>query len=540
MHKLHLKSFIASIAVLFSRVFGLIREMIFAFFFGASAVYDAYLTAFRIPNLMRDLFAEGALSQAFVAQFSKSLSSSGKEQAWILANRTISFVLVFMGSITILGVIFSPFLVDIIAHGFDAEKYQLTVELNRILFPFILFVSLAALWMAMLNSFGRFGLPQSASTFFNISSVASGILLALIFVDEWRTAIFNGNFNEASTETLASVMLFIAGGTLFGGFVQWFVQFPSLRRLGFRFSFQKNFLHPDLLEVIRLAIPAIIAGAAVQVNVLINTFFASFLVDGSISWLGYAFRLMQFPIGVFGVSVALAATPSLAKAIGQKQTTTSRDLLQKALKLIVYLCLPASLGLIFFGEPIIELIYERGNFTTQDTLMTTQALQAYGIGLCFYALIKLYQPSFVAFKNAKTPMYISFGSILINFVLNYLFVFILEWGHQSLALATSLVAIINCLLLTFLMVRQHVQKLFSRNLVLQLFKIFVVAGLANGLGWLFYKFVLLDWQALKILEVFLLIALVGFTYLALSFGFKIEEAKIFLAKISQKLGRAKK
>ena len=313
---------IATLAVSGSRIMGLVREMVFAFFFGAGPALDAFIAAFRIPNLLRDLFSEGALSNAFVTVFSKKGVKEGDEAAWRLANHVFGFVIVVLGALTLLGIVFSPWIVHGVASGFTGEKFQYTVLLNRILFPFILFVSFAAIAMGMLNTKGKFALPQSASTFFNITSIVTGLLFAWLLEPEGMRQGFAFLLNHTgekmgSWEATKRALTGMAIGTLIGGLVQWWVQMPALNRLGFRFRPTVDFKDEGLRQVLRLTGPAIIGGAAVQVNVLVNTNFASYLVDGSIAWLNFAFRLMQFPIGVFGVAVALATAPAVARVAAQ-------------------------------------------------------------------------------------------------------------------------------------------------------------------------------------------------------------------------------
>lgn len=480
---------IATLAVMGSRVMGLVREMVFAFFFGAGPALDAFIAAFRIPNLLRDLFAEGALSSSFVAIFSKKLATEGDEEAFKLASRVFSFVWILMAVISLLGIIFSPQIVHVVASGFTGEKFELTVLLNRILFPFILFVSLAAIAMGMLNAKGKFALPQSASTFFNITSIVTGLLTAYFLAPEFiggvaRHLIYKTPAPAGDWVSLSRAMMGMAIGSLLGGLVQWIVQMPALFRLGYRPHFLMGWTDPAFKQVIRLTIPAIIGGAAVQVNVLVNTNFASYLADGSISWLNYAFRLMQFPIGVFGVAVASATTPVLARFLALNDLESFRKTLRESSQLAMFLCIPSALGLMALARPIMALIYEHGQFTAQDTTQAAYALMAYSTGLVAYALVKIYQPAFLAFNDSRTPMLISLGSIVTNLILNGVFVFVFHFHHWGLALGTSLVALANAALLSILF-RERLPKIWNRDLVVQLTKILAASILAVGLGfWL--------------------------------------------------------
>lgn len=434
----------ATVAILGSRLFGLIREQVFAFFFGASAVFDAFLVAFRIPNLLRDLFAEGALSQSFVAVFSKKIALGKKDEAYQLTDLVSTFVIVLIGSLVFIGVIFAPQIVSVLASGFTEEKRTLTITLTRTLMPFILFVSLAAILMGMLNSLGRFFLPHSASTFFNITSILCGLGLAWFF----SPAYFDNIHKPDSAWIWASrAILGMAIGTLIGGLVQYLIQVPSLWRLAYRPRLNFNFKNDGLNTILKLTLPAIIGGAAVQVNVLVNTQFASHLSDGSISYLNYAFRLMQFPLGVFGVAIASASAPVLARLIAKNHISDFQHTIRSSLQMSLFLAIPSTVGLIVLAEPIIALIYEHGRFDALDTVGTAYALVNYAFGITAYSLIKIYQPAYLAHHDAKTPMRISLLSIVLNFAINWYFIHELGWPHWSLALGTALVATINLVLL---------------------------------------------------------------------------------------------
>lgn len=482
---------IATIAVSGSRVAGLLREMVFAFFFGAGPALDAFIAAFRIPNLLRDLFAEGALSNAFVTVFSKKGAKEGDASAWELANRVMMFVFVLIGIVTLLGIIFAPWVVPVVASGFEGEKYEFTVLLTRLLFPFILFVSLAAVAMGMLNSKGKFALPQSASTFFNITSIAVGLTCAFLFSPEimkatWSYLVDGSARPETTWVEISRAITGMAIGTLVGGLVQWWIQMPSLFKLGFRFRPKWNLKDPGLANVLKLTGPAIIGGAAVQVNVLVNTNFASYLADGSISWLNYAFRLMQFPIGVFGVSVALATTPAIARLVAQKDFQGFKKTLRESTQMALFLCIPSAIGLIALSYPVLSLIYEHGQFTSFDTQQSSYALMAYAVGLCFYAMIKIYQPAFLAFNDAKTPMLIAMASIAINAALNYYLVFVLHFAHWGLALGTSGVALWDCLLLTILF-RKKLTGIWTFGLFGQIIKILISSLISVAAAWFIYS-----------------------------------------------------
>src|SRR5687767_2375137 len=382
---------IVSVAVMFSRVLGLVRETVFARFFGAGFLYDAFVVAFKIPNILRDLFAEGALSAAFVKVFTDYQIKKNEIEAWRLASLIFNVLAVVMSAITVIGILIAPYVVPLLARGFPPEKAALAVTLAQIMFPFILLVALAALAMGVLNTKGRFGVPASASTAFNIASIIFGLGFAyLLSGGEWEVS-----FDKQLVPSVAAqwAIIGMAIGTLMGGAAQLLVQLPSLLNVGFRFSSILNFTDPGVQRVMRLMGPAIIGTSAVQVKVLVDIFVVSG-IDGGNSWLSYSFRLMQFPIGVFGVAIGTAAIPALSRLASEDRIVKFRETLSGALKLVFLLTIPAACGLIVLGEPIIALIYEGGRFKPFDTNMTAWALSAYSIGLAGYAAIKVLSPSF--------------------------------------------------------------------------------------------------------------------------------------------------
>jgi len=467
---------VVGLAVLCSRVLGLIREMVIAALFGASRNMDAFLTAFRAPNMLRDLFAEGALSTAFVTTFSRRIATEGDQSAWGLASKVATLTLVFMSAVTLLGILFAPFVIGILAPGFPAEKAALTILLTRIMFPFILLVSLAALVMGMLNAKNVFGVPAMASSFFNIGSIVGGVALCY-WLDpqpDWR----HPHFGERG-------LIGLALGTLLGGLLQLLIQVPSASRTGFRFRFDFDWRDPGVRTILALMGPATIAASAVQVNVAVNSGFASTLGNGPITWLNIAFRLMQLPLGVFGVAVATVALPLISRSAAIGNTQEFRGALAHAMRLVMLLTIPSAIGLIILAEPIIRLIYQHGRFTAAATVQTAAALRFYAIGLAGYAGVKVLAPAFYALDKRHLPMVVSLISIGVNFALNWLFTFHLGLGHRGLALSTSFVAITNFLFLYVLM-RRHTGRLETGTMLTTLGKIFiagaVLAVLGGGLG----------------------------------------------------------
>jgi putative peptidoglycan lipid II flippase len=462
---------IVSAAVFLSRITGLVREMIMARLFGAGAVYDAFLLGFRIPNLTRDLFAEGALSAAFVPTFTECLATKGKAEAARLANLVATAVIIFVGVFCLLGVIFSPALVRLLAPGFAVVpgKFELAVTMTRIMFPFLLLVALAAQAMGVLNASNQFGVPAMASTFFNIGSVCFGLALGF-----WCGPWLGISHIEG-----------MAYGVVLGGALQLIYQVPSLHRSGFRFRPLIDWSHPGLRHIIQMMGPAILGGAAVQINVMVNTNFASGIADpvrgadGPVSWLGYAFRFMQLPLGLFGVAMASATLPSISRNTAPENLDEFRRTLSRSLGTVFLLTVPSSVGLVVLGQSIIGAIYQHGKFQLYDTQQTALALSFYAIGLAGYSALKVVTPAFYALRDSRTPMVISLCSILINYLAASSMIQLGGLRHAGLALSTSLVALFNFLAL-FWILRRRVHGIYGRNLLSSFLKILAASSVMGA------------------------------------------------------------
>ena len=454
-----------SASVLTSRVSGLLREILMAHWFGSQQAYEAFLVGFRIPNLTRDLFAEGALSSAFVPTFVHYLTTKNKQEAARLANLVSTGIVLFVGALCLLGMIFSPALVDLTAPGFKQVpgKFELTVHLTRIMFPFLLLVALAAQAMGMLNACGSFTIPALSSTCFNVGSVGFGFVLGF-----WVGPHFG-----------LPPIVGMAYGIVLGGMLQLLWQLPSLYRAGFFPRLQWDWSHPGFRQILALMGPAILGNAAVQINVLVNTGFASYLV-GSVAWLGFAFRFMQLPLGLFGVAIATATLPAISQSASLGRMDEFRRTLSRSLGMVFLLTLPSSVGLIVLGEPMIGAIYEHGAFHAHDTQQTALALSCYAIGLGGYAAIKVLAPAFYALNDSRTPMVVSLCSIGINFIAAFAMVRTGTLGHAGLALATSLVALFNFTAL-FWILRNRIGGIHGRALLRSVVQI-VVASAAMGIA----------------------------------------------------------
>src|SRR5438477_2219860 len=458
---------IVGLAVLCSRVLGLIREQIFAGLFGAGKNLDAFLMAFRLPNLLRDLFAEGALSTAFITTFSKKIAIEGDESAWRLANKVATLTAVFMSAVTLLGIVFAPQLVELLTWGsWSPDKTELTILLTRIMWPFMLLVSLAALVMGMLNAKHVFGPPAMASSYFNLGSIIAGVAIGY-----WLDPHFG-----------ARSLVGLAIGTLIGGAWQMIGQFPSLWKVGYRFHPDLRWRDEGVRTVLTLMGPAVVAASAVQVNVLINSGFAVGLGNGPVSWLNIAFRLMQLPLGIFGVAIGTVTLPLVSKHAALGNTAEFRAILARGMRLAFLLTIPSAIGLAMLASPIISVIYQHGRFTAEMTRQTAGALEFYAVGLVSYAVLRVLTPAFYAIGKRNTPMIISFIAIGANLFLNWLFTFRLGWRHRGLAFSTSLIATINFLLLYALM-RRHTRRLETRQMLLALGKICLAGGLLALICW---------------------------------------------------------
>ena len=517
---------VVGIAVLCSRILGLIREQVFAGLFGAGKNLDAFLIAFRVPNLLRDLFAEGALSTAFITTFSKKIATEGDESAWRLGNKVATLTAVFMSIITLLGIIFAPQIIYVMT-GFGAwspEKTEITILLTRIMWPFILLVSLAALVMGMLNAKHVFGPPAMASSYFNLGSIIGGVVIGY-----WLDPHFG-------TRSLIGLSI----GTLIGGLWQLTAQFPSLRRVGYRFRVDLRWRDPGVRTVLTLMGPAVIAASAVQVNVLVNSAFAARLGDGPVSWLNIAFRLMQLPLGIFGVAVGTVTLPLVSRTAALGDMAGFRSALSHAIRLVTLLTIPAAIGLILLAQPIISVIYEHGRFTAGATRQTAGALQFYAIGLAAYSAVKVLAPAFYALDRRYLPMLVSIFSIVVNFVLNWLFMFKVGLGHRGLALSTSLVALTNFLLL-YMMMRKYGGPLETGALFGLLAKLVIPIALLTGVCWLslqtmFYPGAhLAEWQ--RIFGVLLVIAVAAGVFFGSAFLLRVDEVRDVVDVIRRKLRR---
>lgn len=443
-----------------SRVLGLVREQAFAMLFGAGYAFDAFVVAFRIPNLLRDLFGEGALSAAFVAVFSDYDTNKGEKSTWVLAGNVLVFITLLLSAITLLGILFSEQIVGLLVEAeFESVpgKVELTRQLAVIMFPFLLFISLSSVVMGILNTKGRFFIPAMASSFFNLGSIVGGVGLAMVMPRFGQPPIVG-----------------MAIGTLIGGLLQFGGQLPTLYRTGFSFLPNLNLHDPGLRRILRLMVPAVIGLAPLQINVLINTYFASSLAEGSLSWLSYAFRLFWLPVGLFGVALSTATMPVISRYAALKDMEKLRETYTSSITMGFCLTIPASVGLILLGEPITRLIFEHGSLDALATARTSEALTYYALGLFAYSSVKIMVPVFYALDETRYPVFGSFLTMAIN-VLVILFT-IDEMQHKALAFSISCAMGLNFLFLSVALYKK-LAGYSLRYLLLGFVKVLAAAGL---------------------------------------------------------------
>ena len=445
-----------------SRLLGLVRETVLAAVFGASASMqmDAFNVAFRIPNLLRDLFAEGAMTAAFVPTFTRTLTAHGKDAAWRVGSLVMNALIVVTALITIIGMIFAHEITDLLTSDEYAAvpgKVELTAQLTRIMLPFLSMLAIAAAMMGMLNSLRRFFVPSLSPAMFNVASIFAALALAPLMA-------------RFGFEPIVGLAI----GTLIGGIGQIALQWPTLRREGFRYQPILSFRDPAVREILRLMAPATIGVAAVQVNVAVNTFLASSEPQGAVSWLQYAFRLMYLPIGIFGVSIATASLPDISRQAAAADLQAVRHTVSRGLRMMLMLNVPATVGLMVLAQPIIAMIYQRGEFNIIDTVATADALMFYAPGLLGYSAVKIVSPTFYSMRDSRTPVIVSVVSIGVNLALNLALVRV--YGFRGLALGTAISAIFNAAVLLWLL-RRRLGGLDGRALAVALVKITIASAL---------------------------------------------------------------
>jgi len=451
-----------------SRVLGYIRDMVTAFFFGTGNAADAFFLAFTIPNLLRRLFAEGTLTVSFVPVFTEYHETRGPQEARVVASVTMTALSIVLLGVVLLGIYFSPEIVAVMAPGFldDPEKYQLTVHLARIMFPYIFFISLSALSMGILNSLGHFLAPASAPIFLNIAMIGAMFFLCPAF----ETPI-NG----------------LAVGVIIGGVLQLIIQGPALVRRGMIPKIDFNFSHPAVKSILRLILPAVFGASIYQINVVVIRLLASLLPVGSISYLYYADRLTQFPLGIFAVALGTAVLPSMSKMAARGDMERLKATFTDALALTLYITVPAAVGLIVLREPIMSLLFFRGEFDYVSVLKSADALFFFSLGLPAVSAVRVMSNAFYARQDTATPVKVGALAMIMNILLSLWLMTMLS--HSGLALAVSLAAVINGTLLLVIF-RRRMGRLGLRRVVVSLMKTATACLLMGFAVWWFSGFVL--------------------------------------------------
>jgi putative peptidoglycan lipid II flippase len=420
---------------LVSRILGFVRDMLIGQIFGVSAGTDAFFVAFKIPNFLRRLFAEGAFAQAFIPVLADYKERGSQQALKLFIDKTAGTLATALLMITVLGVLAAPVLILLFAPGFawQGSQHELAVQMLRLTFPYILFISLVAFAGAILNSHGKFAIPAVTPVLLNLCMIAAAIYLAPL---------------------MAEPVLALAWGVLAAGLVQLLFQCPALYKLGLLPRLKIDFKDAGVTQVIQLMIPAIFASSISQINLLLNTLLASFLTAGSVSWLYYSDRLVEFPLGIFGIALATVILPNLSKNHAAEDTIAFSNALDWGLRFVLFITVPAALGLLFMAEPILSTLFQYHKFSVYDVQMAGKSLMAYSLGLVGFVLVKVLVPGFTSRKDMKTPVRFGLYTMCANMLLGLLL--IVPFAHVGLALATSLGALFNAGLLLWQLLKEKV------------------------------------------------------------------------------------
>ncbi len=421
---------VVGLATLLSRIFGFLRDMVVAAFFGAGFATDAFFVAFRIPNLLRSILAEGSLTIAFVPIFTQYLKNKPQKSALELVNVAATLLTMILVLVTMAGILFAPWIVRLIAFGFgdDPAKYELTVFLTRLMFPYIFFMSLVALCMGILNSLRHFATPALSPVLLNIAIIAA--------------ALFLRGFFEAPVTALAV-------GVLVGGFLQLAVQIPALRKRGVRFRPDFHFSHPGVKKIGLLMLPALFGAAVYQINIFVGTLLASFLPGGSVSYLYYADRIVQLPLGIFALAVGTASLPSFSEQAARGDFDELKRTISFSLRIILFVTIPCMAALIALRVPVISVLFQHGRFDAASTIRTAEALLFYTVGLWAFSGIRVLVSAFYALQDTKTPVKIAFIAFIVNVIASLVLMRPLE--HGGLALAVSIASSVNITVLAIIL-----------------------------------------------------------------------------------------
>lgn len=476
-----------------SRIMGFLRDMIVAHIFGATGLTDAFYVAFKIPNFMRRLFAEGAFSQAFVPVLAHYKEKQGHQELRKFIDHVSGTLSVILTIVTILGILAAPLVVVLFAPGFDkdATRYQLTVDMLRITFPYILFISLTAFASGILNTHNHFAGPAFTPVILNITMIIAAVWLA---------------------PHMANPIVGLAWGVFAAGILQLLFQFPFLMRLQLFPRFKPSFRDPGVKRVLRLMLPALFGVSVSQIGLLIDTVFASFLQEGSISWLYNSERLMEFPLGMLGAALSTVVLPHLSKCFAKDSHDEFSHTIEWAVRLVLLLAIPSTIGLMMLSTPLISSLFHYGKFSGFDVIMTGKALVAYAIGVPFMILLKVMASGFYSRQDIKTPVKVAVFSLVLNMIFNFIFIWHLH--HAGLALASSLSSTINALVLLYLLVKRDIYRVSKTLLNFSIKVLFANVLLAIAL-WLCNSpaqlWLTWSWHQ-KFLHLFLLLAIATVVY----------------------------
>ncbi len=443
---------VVGLATMLSRISGFLRDMVVAAFFGAGLTTDAFFVAFRIPNMLRRLLGEGSLTVSFVPVFTEYLNKKTKAEAYELANVAFTLLSIILVLVSIAGIIFSPLIVTIMAPGWYIDRpdhYHLTVFLNRLMFPYIFFIALVALCMGILNSLRHFAAPALSPVILNICMILA-VLLLMDFFPEPITAL--------------------AVGVMIGGVLQLAMQWPFLVKFGLKLKPDFNFRHPGLKKIGLLMLPAVFGASIYQINIFIATILASLLPSGSVSYLYYADRVVELPLGVFAIAVGTAALPSFSEQVAKGDFHELKGTINFSLRLILFVTIPATIALIVLRVPIISVLFQRGAFDIQSTLLTAQALLCYAVGLWAFSVIRVIVSAFYSLQDAKTPMMAAIVAFIVNGICSVVLMYPLK--HSGLALATSIATAVNVVILSVILKRK-IGAFLNREFYHSVFKIFL-------------------------------------------------------------------
>lgn len=509
---------VVGISTMLSRIFGLIRDIIVAAIFGAGWIYDAFLVAFRIPNLLRRIIGEGSLTVSFVPVFTEYLQKKSKDEALELANIAFTLLSIILVIISMLGVLFSPLIVALNAPGFikTPDQFALAVFLNRLMFPYIFFMSLVALCMGILNSFKHFAAPALSPVILNISMILATLLLHDYF---------------------SQPIIALAVGVMIGGVLQLAMQWPFLVKFGVKFKFRVNLHHPGIKQIAILLLPAILAAAVNTINVIIGQILASFLPKGSVSYLYYADRVMELPLGIFAIAIGTATLPSFSRHTAAGNMDELKSSISFALRLMLFVTMPAMVGLMALSLPIISVLFQRGAFDAKATILTGQALFYYALGLWAFSIARVIIPAFFSLQDSKWPLKAAVITLVVNLLASLVLMQFLK--HNGIALANSLAAMVNVVILACVL-KKKIGTFLGRDFYVSLFKIIIPCIIMLCSIFLVDYFMVWDANSNFISSLTYLLTAIGvgiFVFFACAYLLKSPEIKALINILKRRLSR---